>query len=288
MTITAKIKPTGRSGTYAGVIDDHETVVYLVETDDKYITRYDIMAAGVLPIKYQLHPENSLMTVRSVDLAQTDGPMVWEATIEYSSVPYDQTDEDDEDTLPTQQAARIKWTTTQFTKPLTRDVDGNAIINSAGDYFDPPIEIDTSRWSIVIEKKVAAVPSYILSYANTINEAAITIDGVVIGEKVAKLSEISISEKDTAQGEEFYTFTYRLELANADEGDWVVKVLDQGLHEFDRAERKTPILVDGEPAKQPVLLDGNGIAIVDPEPTDAVFLEFDGYVEADFSVLPLT
>jgi hypothetical protein len=233
MTITAKIKPTGRSGTYAGVIDDHETVVYLVETDDKYITRYDIMAAGVLPIKYQQHPENPLMTVRSVDLAQTDGPMVWEATIEYSSQSHM--------TRPTkttkthsrpQQAARIKWTTTQFTKPLTRDVDGNAIINSAGDYFDPPIEIDTSRWSIVIEKKVAAVPSYILSYANTINEAAITIDGVVIGEKVAKLSEISISEKDTAQGEEFYTFTYRLELANADEGDWVVKVLDQGLHEI--------------------------------------------------------
>lgn len=288
MTIRAKIKPTGRSGTYSGIIDDHETVVYLVETDDKYITRYDIMAAGELPIKYQQHPENPLMTVRSVDLAQTDGPMVWEATVEYSSVPYDQNDEDDEDTLPTAQAARIKWTTTQFTKPLTRDVDGNAIINSAGDYFDPPIEIDTSRWSIVVEKKVASIPSYILDYANTINSSAITIDGVLIGAKKAKLSEISISEKDTAQGEEFYTFTFRLEIANADEVDWVVKVLDQGLHEVNAEGTKTPILIDGEPAKQPVLLNGSGAVIENPEPTDAVFLERDGYVEVDFSVLPFT
>ena len=293
MTITARQKPTGVTGSYAGVTNETESIEYLVETDNKFITRADIMAAGVLPVKYSEHPQNSLMTVRDVSLSQDEGPTVWTATVQYSSAPYDKDDEEDEEyDEPTDKPARIKWTTTQFTKPIYKDINGEAIVNSAGDYFDPPIEIDASRWSIVVEKNLASIPTWVLDYRNVINSSAFEVQGLTIPRAVAKLSELAISEKQKEQDTEFYTVTFRLELATAEEGDWGLQLLDQGLHEVEFSEEgggtytKKPITIDGEAAKQPVLLDGNGIAIINPKPTDAVFLEFDGYVDKDFSVLP--
>lgn len=291
MVIQAKQVQTGISGSYAGIKSDTETVEYQVYTDTKTQTRYDIMLAGVLPTLYQSHPDNPILTVRDIELSQDIADTVWTAYVTYSSEPFDKEDEEEEDVdNPTDRAARIRWTTTQFTKPIYRDINGEPIVNSATDYFDPPIEIDASRWSIVVEKNVLAIPTWVLDYRNVINNGAFTVQGLTIPAKTAKMSELSISElqrEQTAGGTvDFYTLTFRVELATADEGDWTLRVLDQGLHQFDRADNKTPILIDGEPAKQPVLLDGNGLAITDPEPTDAVFLEFDGYVEKDFSVLP--
>lgn len=293
MVIQAKQIQTGISGSYAGIKSDTETIEYQVYTDTKTQTRYDIMLAGVLPTLYQSHPDNPILTVRDIELSQDIADTVWTAFVTYSSEPFDKEDEDEEEIdTPTDRPARVRWSTTQFTKPIYKDINDEPIVNSATDYFDPPIEIDASRFSIVVEKNLASIPSWVLTYANTINEASFEIQGLTIPAKTAKMSELSISElqrEQTAGGTvDFYTLTFRVELATADEGDWTLKVLDQGLHQFDRADNKTPILIDGEPAKQPVLLDGNGLAITDPEPTDAVFLEFDGYVEKDFSVLPFT
>lgn len=293
MAIEAKQVQTGISGSYGGIKNDNETVEYQVYTDTKTQTRYDIMLAGVLPTLYQSHPDNPILTVRDIELSQDIADTVWTAYVTYSSEPFDKEDEEEEEIdTPTDRPARVRWSTTQFTKPIYKDINDEPIVNSATDYFDPPIEIDASRFSIVVEKNLAAIPSWVLTYANTINESSFEIQGLTIPAKTAKMSELSISElqrEQTAGGTvDFYTLTFRVELATADEGDWTLKVLDQGLHQFDRAENKTPILIDGEPAKQPVLLDGNGLAITDPEPTDAVFLEFDGYVEKDFSVLPFT
>lgn len=288
MTIVVEQKHTGVSGSYGGVTDETETVEYRVTTDNKYTTRADIMASGLLPVKYSEHPDNALMTVRDVSLEQDEAPTVWTATVSYSSAPYDKDDEEDEEfDSPLDKPARIKWTTTQFTKPIYRDVNEEAIVNSVGDYFDPPIEIESSRFSIVVEKNLSAVPVWVLTYPNAVNQSAFEVQGLTIDAGVARLSELAISEQKNEQNVDFYTVTFRLELANADEVDWKIKPLDQGLHQFvDGA--KTPILVDDEPAKQPVLLNGEGIAIENPEPSDAVFLEFDGYVEQDFSVLPFT
>jgi len=292
MTIEVKQKHVGVSGSYGGVTDETETIEYRVTTDDKTITRYDIMTSGLLPVKYQQHPQNPLMTVRDVTLDQDEAPTVWTATVSYSSAPYDKDDEEDEDfDSPLDKPARIRWTTTQFTKPIFRDLNEEAIVNSAGDYFDPPIEVDASRFSLVVEKNLASVPSWVLTYSNAINNASFDVLGLTIPARTAKLSELAISEEQKEQEVEFYTVTFRLELANAEEEDWVVRVLDQGLHEYEPTTSgytKTPILIDGEPAKQPVLLNGNGVAIVNPEPTDAVYLEYNVYREKDFSVLPFT
>lgn len=293
MVIQAKQVQTGIRGSYSGIKSDNETVEYQVYTDTKTQTRYDIMLAGVLPTLYQSHPDNPILTVRDIELSQDIADTVWTAYVTYSSEPFSKDDEDEEDIdNPTNRPARVRWTTTQFTKPIYQDINGEPIVNSATDYFDPPIEIDASRFSIVIEKNLSFVPSWVLTYANTINSTAFSMQGLTVPAKTAKMSELAISElqrEQTAGGTvDFYTLTFRLELATADEVDWTLRVLDQGLHQFDRAENKTPILVDGEPAKQPVLLNGNGIAIENPEPADAVFLEFDGYVERDFSVLPFS
>jgi len=287
MTIEVKQKHVGVSGSYGGATDETETIEYRVTTDDKTITRYDIMTSGLLPVKYQQHPQNPLMTVRDVTLDQDEAPTVWTATVSYSSAPYDKDDEEDEDfDSPLDKPARIRWTTTQFTKPVFRDLNEEAIVNSAGDYFDPPIEVDASRFSLVVEKNVASVPTWVLTYPNTINDASFDVQGLTIPARTAKMSELAISEVQKEQDVEFYTITFRLELANADEEDWVVRVLDQGLHEIDSEDTKTPILIDGEAAKQPVLLNGDGSAISNPEPIDAVFLDFYVYREKDFSALP--
>jgi len=292
MTITVRQLQIGVSGDYSGVTNETETISYLVETDSKLTTRTQILASGLLPAKFTPHPDNALMTVRSVSLNQTESPKVWQADVSYSSVPYDKDDEDDEDQVsPLDKLARIRWSTTQFIKIADKDKDGVEITNSAGDMFDPPVEIDTSRFSIVVEKNLASIPVWVLSYPNTVNTSSFTVQGLTIPAKTAKMSELSISELKTEQGIDFYTLTFRMELANADEVDWSINVLDRGFHMF-----KTPLTTpkeitkilddDSNPVASPQLLDGSG-GVLEREATPS-YRSFDVYHEKDFNLLPLT
>jgi hypothetical protein len=239
-----------------------------------------------LPQLYSPHPSWQALTARKVTASnQADSPHHFLVTVEYSSAPLDKEDKDKEDNPdPTTRPAVINWSTKLYRESVEKDVDGDAILNSAGDYFDPPIERDRSNWTCVVRKNLANPPTWLLDYNNCpINSSSFTVDGVQVQAERARLSMIDIGEKQVENDVNFRTVTITLEFKK--EG-WKASILDQGLKEIDGGELK-PIMVDGKSITSPICLSG-GVHIEAPTPQNAVFLDYDIYDSKDFSVLPLT
>jgi len=240
----------------------------------------------LLPQLYSPHPSWQALTARKVTASnQADSPHHYIVTVEYSSAPLDKEDKDKEDNPdPTTRPAVIKWNTVLYREAVEKDVDGDAILNSAGDYFDPPIERDRSNWTCNVRKNMANPPTWLLDYNNCpINSSSFTVDGVSVQARKARLSMIDIGEKQVENDVNFRTVTITLEFKK--EG-WQASILDQGLKEVDGGVLK-PITVDGKSITSPQLLSG-GVHIDAPTPDNAEFLDYDIYDEKDFSVLPLT
>ena len=141
---------------------------------------------GILPLPYvSPHPTLNGHYCRSVKVRQASGaPRHWTIDAEYSSAP---TRDGDNEENPLLRPAKITWRTNQYRQAIDKDITGKAILNSAGDYFDPPVEVDVAYWTFTVKKNVADVPTYILDYENAVNNAAFTIRGLTIGQYEAKI-----------------------------------------------------------------------------------------------------
>lgn len=224
---------------------------------------------------------------RSVTVDQDSGaPLKWIIEATYSSEPLNQSDEQQAQN-PLDRPPLVKWSSTTYQLALAEDRNGEAIVNSAGDYFDPPVEASRSHWTVTIEKNVTGVPAFILGYADAVNESAIQIQGISVSPECAKLMDVSLSErKSEGEGDQrvnFYTFGYTMELRAE---TWQLKVLDQGLRYVDDDEIKQILDERSKPISSPRLLDGEGGILEDPTPGNAEWLYFDIYEKRDFSVLP--
>jgi hypothetical protein len=225
---------------------------------------------------YSLHPTDSRQVLLdiSVDLVSTsiayyDNPAdrtdpyqgsqvyVWTATLEYGPWnPLEHTTTGD----PTNQPLRPRFTSTNTPQIVYEDVDGNPVVNSAGDYFDPPIERDFPRWTLtVVRNEASPTMATIGPYANRINEAA--WNG--FPPKTVKLSPIQLPAPEFSQftGNLYYPIEYVFEI-NFD--GWTKNVLNQGYRELSSTGKLIPILVGGTPASSPVMLDRNGHALITP------------------------
>jgi hypothetical protein len=261
----------------------------LAVTSHNFHTSSDVYQYGldnnILPLPYvSFHPVLVGHLCRSIKVTQDAGaPRQWTIEAEYSSKP---TKEDESEENPLNRPARIRWRTSNYQKAIWQDINGKALLNSAGDYFDPPVEVDRAYWTVSVAKNVADVPTFILDYENAVNNAAITIGGVVIGQHEAKLSDIEISELKIEGDYQYFEFSYTLERRRE---KWIpFRVLDQGLRFKDGANRKhimdqsTP----PRPVSSPRLLNGSGAVLSDPTPDNAVYRDFTVYYARNFSVLP--
>jgi hypothetical protein len=119
-----------------------------------------------------------------------------------------------------------------------------------------------------------------------VNNAAITIGGVVIGQHEAKLSDIEISELKIEGDYQYFEFSYTIERRRE---KWIpYEVLDQGLR-FKSGENQKHIMDQSatpRPVSSPRLLDGNGAVLTDPTPERAKYRPFTVYYARNFSVLP--
>lgn len=248
---------------------------------------------GILPLPYvSPHPTLNGHYCRSVKVRQASGaPRHWTIDAEYSSAP---TRDGDNEENPLLRPAKITWRTNQYRQAIDKDITGKAILNSAGDYFDPPIEVDRSRWTASVSKNVATVPSYLLDYADAINNNSFSISGLSVEQYTAKVQDISISELKIEGDVLYYEFSYSLEFRRE---KWQpFEVLDQGMrHKVLLTEggqtvsHLEHILDAGKPRRpvsSPVLLDGQGQKLNNPNPNNAFFQKFSVYYARSFSVLP--
>jgi hypothetical protein len=253
--------------------------VYRVITDDPADDAPTAMAA--VPVSPgDAHPEDSLAFANSAQARQGATRLVWLVTISYTS-------EREYHPNPVNDPAVITWDGEPFQRPLIRDKNGKAVLNSAGDPFDPPIMRDDNRPVVNVSKNVASVPGYVLNYRDVTNSDTFTVDGIPVTPGKGKIKWIPVSEWKQRNG--FYYRTLNIQIHLNPDG-WTFRPLDQGYREKDPndATKRRHIRDDEKkPVSQPVLLDGQGKKLANPSVQNAVFLNFDGFGAAPFSILPL-
>ena len=206
----------------------------------------------------------------------TDNPKHWHVRVEYDSS-FEQEEEN-----PLDRAAQYTWGFAQFQKVAWKDVDGKGIVNSAGDPFEPPPEIDDSRPVLSIVRNEAAFnPSLAIDYQDAVNSDAFL--GFEAGQvKVANITAVSRFENNVRYWEVTYEFHFRRE-------GWTLGVMDVGRFStghvplWNKDESGQEIL--GDQVTQDIPLDGSGERLPDPTgPDNVVFRDFTVYKQRTFTV----
>lgn len=243
-----------------------------------------------IPVLGEPHPEDFNIYCVSATPVQRN-KFLWNVVASYAS---SQTGYSDN---PLDDPAEIEWDSDQFQKPAIADRDGLAIVNAAGDFPDPPPPMDDSRWTCLVRKNIApAVPTWLSSYRNSLNDATFSVDGKSIAQGCAKLSRISIGTRQKRGAIEFRVLTLCLHIA--DEG-WALDVPNSGFRyksgsariqiAFDHLGALTsPFNPDAQLPAAPVPLDSSGSVITNPTSSNVIVLHPNVYKQKDFSALPLT
>jgi hypothetical protein len=261
----------GRSATNSKGIRSY-TRRWKLETSSKSDDAYAVGSASGLPLIGTAFPSDAGAFCHTLTVENNNPWKGWIVTAEYSS-------EYELNTNPTLDPAVINWGSEQFQRVAFEDTSGYAILNSFGDYFDPPAMIDDSRETVTITKNLAAVPSWLLEYKDAVNNDSFSIDGFSIGIGKAKMQSVTVAAKEKRNGTTFYPVTFTIHLQF---GGWLLELLDAGMR------YKTGSVVSIFDNGQPGLLNGSGGKLTNPTPSTAVFRSFTVYKTKAFSGLPLT
>lgn len=242
------------------------------ESNSQSDTEVTVLTDGNCPNVGSTHPRVSGLYLVSRTASNSNPWKGWTVELSYSSKV-----EMAED--PLNDPVRISWGTEQFQRPLVFDKDGDAVVNSAGDPFDPPPMIDDSRRTVTIRKNVATVPTYISSYQDTVNSDQFAIDGFTVAIGKAKIQTISVSEVQTRNGTDYREVTITMHIQK---NGWNVEPLDAGFREISGSGRIQILNLDGEEPTSPVPLDGAGAALANPTVSTCVFLDFEAYETAAY------
>jgi hypothetical protein len=213
----------------------------------------------------------------------------WLATVEYGLWnPLDHSADGD----PVNQPLRYRLEGVNTPEPVWEtiaDEDGvkHPVVNSAGDYFDPPVETDVLRLTLRVQRNEAG-PSIatILELANKVNDA----EWNGFPARTVKLDPIVLPEREYSQvtGAIYYPMEYTFQIRF---DTWDKIVLDQGKRRLVESSGTTTlenILVDGIPTTSDVLLDGSGQALPRPvDPAAVVYKSFEIYQKTDFGALDM-
>lgn len=131
---------------------------------------------------------------------------------------------------PLLEPARITWHTEQFQQVAWRNNANQAIVNSAGDPFDPPPMKDFSRRVARIQKNVANVPVWFLDYEDALNSGTFTVDGLSVSRGLAKLQRAEAGEWEERNGVRFRVIGFELHFSRI---GWQLTNLDAGFRELD-------------------------------------------------------
>ncbi len=269
------------------------TRTFKLKTDTPTDGVFQVGSNGSLPVIGSTFVGDPYAFCISLNIENTDPWAGWTATAEYTTDQGLAQGAQSETGNPVDDDPVITWSSEIYQEPVFRDTSGNAILNSAGDYFiDPAPTRDVSHLIARIAKNVASVPSWALSYTNAVNSGAITIDGLDIAAKLAKVQRIDIGGIEL-RGE--YTYRKITTEIHLHRDGWNLEPLQAGFNHKDGGVVK-PILVkdldsggnsiDRSPVSQPVPLTDDGAILQNPTPGTARFGDFTIYDELDLTNLP--
>lgn len=177
------------------------------------------------------HPDDAsaYMTDFSID-RDDDSREVWYAQADYEFSLQDPGED------PTTRDPVIRATSSLIIKPVVRDLNGYACVNSAGDYFDPPLEAEFARWTYTIQWNASTIPVGIGQFRGAVNNASITIEGETYVAGRARIIGLDIGEQDEENGVPFRSITIVVECREADDDGFDLEPLDQGFRILDTIE----------------------------------------------------
>lgn len=149
--------------------------------DDKYISEYKRVfmvlcdsfaqgaiavrdAVGIVPYDIYVFPgdgsfDRKALCKKVTATQREDYPLAWDVVAEYTGNTADP-NKQNKDGNPTNEAAIITIDSQIFQEPCDMDCNGNAVLNTAGEAFDPAEVRDVSRTIITIEKNFATLDYY--------------------------------------------------------------------------------------------------------------------------------
>lgn len=300
MSVTfVRVLKRGRSGTRElGGGKRTYTQVFLVGTDSpldgSQIARTAIDPKGgpVIPQPGTFYVAGNefdlgcfIKSVEAHEVGETG--MLWEVSVTADSeMPDPPRDQEN----PLDRPPEVSWSFAQFQRVAEKDMAGNAILNSAGQPFDPPIQVDDSRPVCDIERNEDTFdPNIVFAYKDAINSDALDIGGLTVLPGQAKMSNIG-ARRQFENSQYYWKVNYQIQV-KAD--GWALSILDQGWYKTGNNGKPTPCLDDqGNEVTSPVLLDGNGGQLTLPpapagQPGGPFFKTFDVYPELPFAALAL-
>lgn len=222
-------------------------------------------------------PTDSAAVLVKVDPQQDrNTPDLWVVTCDYTSNP------DIKDTNPT----IIERSPVQRQRILIRDVNGNVILNSAGELFNPPHEREDHSPAFTISKKLLFWPYALeLAYTDAINSVAVVYlsKGIAYGAGLIKCNGFT-GRETYEDGLDWWQVSVALEVNW--EG-WNKPLIDCGYREkkvVSGTPKLMPIIgVNGEAVTEPVMLNGSGVA--DPFRSSPYELSYKKHREVPFADL---
>lgn len=199
-----------------------------------------------------------------------DDGMQWEIDLEWG--PYDplQWPED-----PLLHPPDVSIDTQVFEEIVDFDANGTAVLNTAGDPFDPPVIRDVSRSVLVVERNEASYSESLASqYRDTVNS-----DGF-LGADPGTIKCNAIKPTRTWDKLNGFIWRVRYEFAQNRDG-WHKKILNAGMRQISSSNYSYQFS-NGDPITAPVPLDASGGALGPNQ--GAYLLEFQIYPEVSFSV----
>jgi len=204
----------------------------------------------------------------SAESSSEDG-LDWIVTANYG------TPEEEEN--PLNERPKVSWSLAQFQENVEYDINGKPILNSAGEPYSEPVQIDQSRLVLTITRNEASFnPALALAYADAVS--ATTFKGAPAGKvKVANIASTEEEHKNVAGGvysKTTYTFHFNSR-------GFQKKLLDHGFREKVEGKLKH-ILVQGQKITEAALLDGTGKQL--PEGGQPKFKDWHVYPKLPFGI----
>ena len=275
------------------------TRTWLIEVNSATDTTWLALQAAGLPIYGAGYPSDSIATAkqfRAVPL-KDETRLLFRVTVGYTTPTGSTPDLADD---PVNDPVQVAWGSDTVSVPVEFDKAGARVTNSALDPFDPPAEHELYYPMCTIVRNEATYnPLTAHSFKGSVNNAGVTIGGLTVGTRRARLKEWG-GVYMQRNGEDYYQHTYivvfrpdRVAGATTYVGHDLV-MPDMGYREKCAKagggyERKTIIGADGQPVTEAVHLDGSGAPLSEAaiEAGSFVYGTWRIYQETDWSTLNL-